>query len=65
MSLLKAINFFPYNSWWRLGGKPELKSKFGGVCTLVILVLVGLIFTFKLLEVFNKSKMTVSQSFQQ
>lgn len=65
MSLLQAISFFPYNNWWRLGGKAELKNELGGICTIVLLLLVGSIFTFKLKKVFSKTQMTVTQSFKQ
>ncbi len=62
MIWLKRISLFPYFNWWRLGGRENIKSYFGGVggvVTLLILLAVGTIFVYKLVDVLNQRKISV------
>lgn len=59
--MLKAINIFPYNSFFRLEGSHEVNHNCGGVATLAVLALLGLVLAMKLVEVWSRQTIFFSE----
>lgn len=52
--MLKTINIFPYNSFFRLDGHSEVNHNCGGLATLAVLAILGLVLTMKLIELWSR-----------
>lgn len=52
--MLKTINIFPYSSFFRLEGSSEVNHNCGGLATLAVLALLGLVLAMKLIEVWSR-----------
>ena len=58
-SLISAISLFPEKQFWKVGERSELKHTCGGIVSLFLFLIIGIIFVVKLRDVCQKQIMSV------
>ena len=60
-SLIESISLFPETRIWKIKKQPEVRHIFGGIVSILLFIAVGVIFTVKLIEVFDRKTLTVRE----
>jgi hypothetical protein len=60
IKLIKEVNIFSYNNFWRVGGNVDVNFKCGGIVTIILFALMGAIAVIKFLEVIHMNVITFS-----
>lgn len=61
--LIQALSIFSHSQLWRVRGKRQVSNTFGGVVSLLIYALIGVLLVLKLIEVFSKATIANSTTY--
>lgn len=61
-NIIQSMSLFPYIKFWRLGGKTEISSTFGGIISILIYLFIGSLYTYQIIQLTKKVVITSTSS---